>query len=95
MNLLLKDKTYIIKMGRKTRNKSKKDDKNIILEESDDNYSDEDDNLEEIENKELNLISDIRENILEYCELNCIPLCDYLTNDKLMNLLYFFKEEYS
>jgi len=92
MNLLLKDKTCIIKMGRK--NRIKKEYKNIVLKQFDDNYVEED-NLEEIENKELNIMSDIREDILEYCELNCVPLCEYLTTDKLINLLYFFKEQYS
>jgi len=79
-------------MGRK--NRIKKEYKNIVLKQFDDNYVEED-NLEEIENKELNIMSDIREDILEYCELNCVPLCEYLTTDKLINLLYFFKEQYS
>ena len=93
MNLLLKDITYIIKMGRKTRNKLINKDKDIKINDdilSDEESSDDETWMEE----ELNIISNVREDIIKYCDLNCIPLCDYLTIDKLMNLLYFFKENY-
>jgi hypothetical protein len=64
--------------------------KNSFIEYDDDiYYSDED--LEEYKIQEEiyddEIISDIRSEMIKYCDDMCLPLCDYLTHNELSNFI--------
>jgi len=73
-------------MGRKERNKINDSDteKEKKIEEQEENeYMEEEQVVFQFEKNQnyIDIIHDTRINILDYCDNECIPLCDYLTID--------------
>lgn len=76
-------------MGRK--NKIIKKSKNIFVREKEDiiDYSDVKDEI--LDNNKIRAIHDLNEELIKYCDTNCIPLCDYINPYILSEFIEFSK----
>ena len=63
--------------------------KNIIIEYIDPDIEYSDDEIEENEEEidDIEIINNIRLEMIKYCDDMCIPLCDYLTYDNLLDFI--------
>ena len=79
-------------MGRKTRNKIKKY-RNTAEPESDSDVPDDPEQLsQEMLNRYHDCLCETRRKMIEYCDKNSLPLCDYLTYDTMEYFINFMKE---
>lgn len=90
-----------IKMGRKDRNKIKRE---VDPEKELQNQQDEEllkiaheEDMSEIEQRTINnrfeIIWNMRRDMLEYCDTNALPLCDYLTSDIFEQFVEYMTEK--
>lgn len=92
-------------MGRRSKNKTneepivekrKKNSKNKVDEDEENIEFDAQDNIELnqiAETSHLNLIENIRKQMIEYSEIECIPLCDYLEHDFINSFIKFLSHD--
>lgn len=74
-------------MGRKNRNKGEKVEKVIEEEEETDDEEKDNESFYQMKETEFNDIWELKNSMIKYCEKVSIPLCGYLTIEKLENFI--------
>ena len=79
-------------MGRKNKSMIKKEKYNVKDDDDEDDIEDDDQDFLKEQEHFFNVLQKVRLDMIEYCNENCLPLCDYLTQDVIEYFVEFLTE---